>query len=245
MATLSKIFVVLIIFMMPSFSAFASDNLDKQKEAMDVIVRFADSICGYYQDQGSSKTLDVSGEINAGLKGLLKNLADIGITGTAAYKDNSFQGVLQKDLAELLKDQIKCKSKVAELFIPLVPMGNSTSGVPSEPSVADPAQKLTLTGRWNSVFGPVEFTQQGQSLTGTLYYAVPPLKEMGATANIKGKLAEKTLTFVWWVFADTPENPTGRGVLTLSDDGNLLDGHITDKNNPGGFAPWQLVRDKI
>jgi hypothetical protein len=245
MLKVCKLFLVLLLLLMLSkHSAFAIDHFEQQKEALEAIADFANKICGEYNSQGASTSIDLSGEINAQVKGLLKKLADLGISGTAAYNDKSYQGVLQKDLLELLKNQMTCKRDVAMQFKALVPMEPKKSPTQSSPSVTDPGQKSTLTGQWNSFFGPVTFTQHGQSFTGTLYYSAEQLKKIGATANIKGKRAENTLTFIWWVFGDTPENPTGKGVLTLSDDGNKLDGYFTDKNHPGNFAPWQLVRDQ-
>jgi hypothetical protein len=241
----NKVYLLIILFVVSPYNVFASDYLEKQKEALEIIADFANKICGEYKDEGSSESIDISGEINAEIQGLLKKLAGLGISGTAAYNDKSYQGVLQKDLAELLKNQITCKENVALQFKALVPMGTEKPVTQTSPSVTDLGQKYSLTGRWNSIFGPVSFTQHGQSFTGTLYYSAEHLKKIGATANIKGKRAENTLTFIWWVFGDTPENPTGKGVLTLSDDGNKLDGYFTDKNHPGNFAPWQIVREQM
>ncbi len=42
---LSKGLILAIVFMAPSFGALASGTLDKQEEALNVIVNFADRIC--------------------------------------------------------------------------------------------------------------------------------------------------------------------------------------------------------
>lgn len=225
-----------VLFYLSSPISSASDIFNKQKEALDMIAGFANDICGGHEDHGEKTSLQVSGELNAEIKGLLKKLAGLGISGTAAFENESYQGVLQKDLASLLKDKIECRKMVIMEFKTLVPMGNTTS--------AD-LKKHALTGKWNSFFGPVSFSQEGNEINGTLYYSTPELKKIGATANIRGQLADRTLTFVWWVFGDTPDNPTGKGVLTLSKDGNLLNGHFTDKNHPGDSALWQLTREEI
>jgi len=239
--------ILLIAFLLTEspYVVFADDNFQKQAEALNIIAEFANRICGEYKDIGSSESVDISGEITTEINGLLKKLAALGISGTAAYYDKAYQGVLQEDLIDLLKNQMHCKENIALQFKPLVPMqpkesdGNSNSHVPVH------KEEHNLTGRWNSVFGPVSFTQTGQEITGTLYYSAEQLRKIGATANFKGKRVDNTIAFVWYVFADTPENPTGKGVLTLSNDGNKLDGYFTDKNAPGDFASFQLVRDQF
>ena len=227
---------LLILFFLTSPISFASDILNKQKEALDIIAGFANDICGGLEDHGEKTSVQVSGELNAEIKGLLKKLAGLGISGTAAFENESYQGVLQKDLASLLKDKIECRKMVIMEFKTLVPTGNTASAN---------LKKHELTGKWNSFFGPVSFSQEGNEIDGTLYYSAPELKNIGATANIRGKIADRTLTFVWWVFGDTPDNPTGKGVLTLSKDGNLLTGHFTNKNHPRDSALWQLTREEI
>jgi hypothetical protein len=233
MGSTRKIIILSLLFFIPFHIAFADDNLDRQKKALDMISRFANDICGGHQDSGETTSTEFSGQISADIKGLLKKLAGLGISGTAAFENKSYQGVLQKDLAELLKDKMKCRSMVMMEFKSLVLMEDTSS---------TPSKKHTITGQWNSLFGPVTFTQVGNEVNGTLYYSAEQLKKLGATANIKGELADKTLTFVWWVFGDTPNNPTGKGVLTLSEDGNLLKGHFTDRNSPGSSSIWQLTR---
>jgi hypothetical protein len=225
-----------LLFFLTSPISFASDIFNKQKEALNMIAAFANDICGGLEDHGEKTSMQLSGELNAEIKGLLKKLAGLGISGTAAFENEAYQGVLQKDLASLLKDKIECRKMVIMEFKILVPTGNTASVV---------SNNHTLTGKWNSFFGPVSFSQEGNEINGTLYYSAPELKKIGATANIRGKLADRTLTFVWWVYGDTPDNPTGKGVLTLSKDGYLLSGHFTDKNHPGNPALWQLTREEI
>lgn len=231
-----RLFISLFLLLFPSHLVFASDNLDKQEEALNVISKFANDICGEHEDFGETSSTKLEGKVNAEIEGLLKKLAGLGISGTAAFENESYRGVLQKDLASLLKDKIKCRTMVMMEFKHLVPVGE----IPSTPSI-----KQTISGKWNSFFGPTIFSQDGKNISGTLYYSDPQLEAIGATANIRGELVANTLTFVWWVFGDTPENPTGKGVLTLSDDANMLRGHFTNKNHPGDSAIWQLTRKNI
>jgi hypothetical protein len=238
----NKTFVCfLIVFFTASFSVSADDILEKQQKALNMIEKFARNICGEESDQGSSTSIDVSGKLNVGLNKLFSQIAKLDISGSGAFNNDSYKGVLQKDLAKLLQDRIKCKQKMVEQLHELIPKTPDTSNNSTQSPSVD--AESTITGKWNSFFGHVNFTQIDQDCTGTLYYSAEPLKQMGATANIKGKIVDQTMTFVWWVFLDTPDNPTGRGVLTLSNDGNLLNGHFTDKNHPGAISQWQLVRD--
>ena len=244
---LAKISIVMALggFMLFAHASYANDYLKTQAQALELIAEFANDICGYDLREGGTKDLKVEGEIRTELNALLKKLANIGVSGTAAYQDSSYLNVLQEDLAALIKAQIKCRENVAMQFKGLVNLVPKEARWPGENPVDDTHDGLSITGNWNSLYGPVKFVQSGNTVSGTLYYTAEPLKKIGATAQLKGKIVENTLTFVWWVFADTPENPTGKGVLRLSGDARMLKGHFTDKNYPGSFAPFQLVRDTL
>ncbi len=112
MARLSKVVVIAIMFMVPTFCALASDNLDKQKEALNVIADIADRICNKVSFTGNSENLELTGTAKVELNSLLKKLVDLGIEGTAKYQKSEYENVLHKDLQALLEDNSKCKLEV-------------------------------------------------------------------------------------------------------------------------------------
>lgn len=81
-------------------------------EALSLIANFAETFCSKVQTSGKTQDVDVNASANAELVGLIKKLTDLGIRGSAKYKNSEFQGTLQQDLLPLLKDRQTCKLQV-------------------------------------------------------------------------------------------------------------------------------------
>ena len=111
MTILRKVLLFGILFIMPLSGALATD-IDKQKEALNVIGDFADRLCDEVPLSGNSQNLELTGSAKAELKSLLKKIADLGIEGAAKYQKSEYENVLQKNLAALLRDSRKCKLEV-------------------------------------------------------------------------------------------------------------------------------------
>ena len=105
------IFGILIIMELSCTLALATD-LDKKKEALDVIADFADRLCYKVPLSGKSQNVELSGTAKAELNSLLKKIADLGIEGAAKYQTSEYENVLQKDMATLLRDSSECKLEV-------------------------------------------------------------------------------------------------------------------------------------
>jgi hypothetical protein len=113
--SLSKVPVAVVFAVMFScskYNAIAGPPADKVGQAMELIQQTANSICGSVPDTGSRNSLSVQGEAKAQLPTLLKKLADIGISGTGTYSEETYGGVLQEHLADELKDLRHCKETV-------------------------------------------------------------------------------------------------------------------------------------
>lgn len=82
------------------------------REALDTIASFADRLCQTIPIDGASSGLELSGRAKADLAGLVKKIADFGIEGAAKYNNDYYQNVLQKDLAETLKQSRDCRLQV-------------------------------------------------------------------------------------------------------------------------------------
>ena len=90
-----------------------SDQKQAQQErALNMIGDFADRLCNKIPLGGSAEDLELSGKAKVEFSNLLKKIADLGIEGSAKYQKKEFEGVLQKDLAALVKDNAKCKLEV-------------------------------------------------------------------------------------------------------------------------------------
>src|SRR5262249_26278251 len=94
--------------------------------ALQAITDTADRICDTIKTEGSSSDVTAKGEITAQVSELLKKLADIGVSGTGAYTANSYVGVLQKDLPQLVEASSECKYKVFSKLVDLMTSNNSS-----------------------------------------------------------------------------------------------------------------------
>jgi hypothetical protein len=88
-----------------------------------------------------------------------------------------------------------------------------------------PPQAASIAGNWSSSFGPVVFSQSGNSVEGTLTY------NTGESATLKGAMQGSSLNYEWFIGGMR----MGDGTLTLSADGQRLAGPFTHTGQPGGF----------
>ena len=87
-------------------------NPEEVLKATPAIVDTAHQICAAVSDAGSSQSAKVSGEVEAGLKGLFRKLITLGVSAQGERDTSHYQGVLQGDLSTALKDQNECRTRV-------------------------------------------------------------------------------------------------------------------------------------
>lgn len=111
MSTFCKLSVSLVFFacsLIISTSSYAISSI----EALDEIAEFAEKICGKEMYYGSTENLELSGEARAELRSLLRKFADVGVKGKGSYELTEYEGVLQKDLKEIINNNTNCKLEV-------------------------------------------------------------------------------------------------------------------------------------
>lgn len=91
-----------------SFS-YASENLNANKQALDMIADFADNFCKEVPLKGTSHSLELSGKAKADLNNLIGKIADLGIEGAGKYQQSKYLGLLQKDLVDGYKSNTNCR----------------------------------------------------------------------------------------------------------------------------------------
>ena len=106
MKILSSILVVALVL------PVHAQGQDSNEQILNMITLTADRICTVVTDKGTSTSSEVSGNIDAQLKGLAAKLAGVGVNGTASLNNESFQGPLREDLARYVQDNNKCKLEV-------------------------------------------------------------------------------------------------------------------------------------
>jgi hypothetical protein len=110
-------------------------DLDAQGKALDIISKFANDICTKVPLEGHGTEIKLSGQAKAELNSILKRIADLGIEGSGDYKDAEYQGVLQNELAESLKNADTCRFNLfKELKDKLIPSMDQPAPQPSIPT---------------------------------------------------------------------------------------------------------------
>jgi len=91
-----------------SFAASLKDN----EKALNMIADFAGRLCKDIPLQGHGDNFELSGSAKAELNGIIKQLANLGIDGAIKYQNIDYEGVLQKDLVNALKDSTNCRLQI-------------------------------------------------------------------------------------------------------------------------------------
>ena len=122
------------------------DTFKREREALALITEFADKLCKEVPLSGGSESRELSGKAKAELKGLAKQIADLGFEGAATSKDDTYQGVLQTDLEGVLKENTDCRREVfrnlSDRFLGAKAVQPSSLPAPGEP--ADRQQDTSL-----------------------------------------------------------------------------------------------------
>lgn len=103
---------IAIVFSISLFDSVSGQESDPQGKALAEIADFADRICSKTSAEGGSSNIELSGNAKVELNKLIKNVVDVGIEGAAKYQESEWQGILQEDLADALKDERNCKLQV-------------------------------------------------------------------------------------------------------------------------------------
>lgn len=104
---------LLPLILLFSASSFAhADDLATTKQALTLISDFADNFCKTPPLEGGTKDVTLSIGAKTELNKILKKVANLGIEGAAKYQSEHYQGLLQKDLVNALKDSSNCRLEI-------------------------------------------------------------------------------------------------------------------------------------
>src|SRR5713101_951665 len=138
LAIFSAAFIVAGLLLPPHKYAKGTDTLEAQKQALNMINDFADHFCINIPLAGSGNQLELSGDAKAELNELIKKIVNLKIEGAAKYLSGEYQGVLQKDLVEALKNSVDCKRDIWKDLKKLVPQPSQPEPEPSPPQPVPP-----------------------------------------------------------------------------------------------------------
>ncbi|MCP5002645.1 MAG: hypothetical protein GY941_01645 [Planctomycetes bacterium] len=116
-------FVFMSFFLSFSFDGHSdAASLEEFSKALELIKEFAKEMCEEEIPlEGKTGSVELSGKAKAELDWLLKKLANIGIEGAGSYKETKYQGLLQEDLAKILKDSRDCKLEILNQLKSIIP----------------------------------------------------------------------------------------------------------------------------
>ncbi len=127
-ASLSAVAVWLLIFAGIANIDFQAEAAIDTEQALRMITETAQKLCVSVAQSGSSTSVKVSGDVKAEVEGLVKKLANLGITGSGQVETSSWEGLLQNELNTALKDVRVCQLKIFDtLQEKLIPRQSSAT----------------------------------------------------------------------------------------------------------------------
>jgi hypothetical protein len=87
----------------------SAQPLESQQRVVDTITNAADRICNFIKIDSTTESVKETDEVKTEVRGLIKQLADLGINVQGQPGTESYAGVLQADLAKTLKNSADCK----------------------------------------------------------------------------------------------------------------------------------------
>lgn len=125
------IFVASVTLLLARTWADDVKQLDSEQKALDMIAKFADDFCKDVPLAGEGDQIKLTGNGEAQLNILIKKLVDLKIQGAAQYQNDSYRGVLRKDLIGALKDNKECRKMIWLDLRKLIPKSTESSLTPS------------------------------------------------------------------------------------------------------------------
>lgn len=107
-----KITAVLATFSVAYGLATTIGRAETSAVVLKEIADTASQLCGYMSESGSKSTTQITGDVNAELSGLAKRLANLGVKGTGTIDSSQYEGVVQEQLADTLKDIRQCRENI-------------------------------------------------------------------------------------------------------------------------------------
>ena len=108
-------FVLTLLLSLPGIAAQA--QVLNRQEALNQITDFASRNCPSVPTEGHSESVEASGDFKADLARLVAKLANMGFSGTAKFRNESYSGVPQADISASLRDVMNCRERLASLLV--------------------------------------------------------------------------------------------------------------------------------
>ncbi|PSJ61123.1 hypothetical protein [Kumtagia ephedrae] len=97
-----------------------SSPASAQETPQQIIQSMMAAVCGDFQNTGSANSLKIEGNAEAKLSGLMKKLADLGLSGAATFNSEDYVGVLRTEVGSQLNSVRDCRLRVYGDLSPLL-----------------------------------------------------------------------------------------------------------------------------
>jgi hypothetical protein len=95
----------------------SAQPLESQQQVLNTITTAADRICNVIKIGSTAESVKGTDETKAEVRGLIKQLADLGINVQGQYSVESYTGVLQAELAKTLKNRADCRPQALDKLV--------------------------------------------------------------------------------------------------------------------------------
>ena len=96
--------------------------LELKAKALRLIGEHANNTCNRISDTGDNITVDISGNMSAELKGVIKNLVDLKSGGKGMYRKETSSGIVKEELrVTAFKDSNECRLEVLKELKSMMP----------------------------------------------------------------------------------------------------------------------------
>ena len=150
-----------------AWSCQSAEPNNLQAAATSLFVETAETLCGSVPIAGSNTVIRGEAGATTALTGLLKRLAEIGLSIGGSIEQKTYVGVTQEQLSKVLHDDSNCKYNtfriLVENFSPLSRHMGSRNTIVGAPSPTDIGDDNTIIGP-NVPNGSTIFNNGGQSI---------------------------------------------------------------------------------
>ena len=172
-------------------SDHVSASAIQYEEELKVFSKFADEVCPKFHQSGEEDIRTLEGNFSVNFPKLFSRiLATVGLGGSVEHKKKTYKGVLQKDLAEVIKHQMDCKTEVVEKLLDTLvrdpkPKNKIIQASPSAPAIASPKiDRRELLSAFNDLHATANTTPDIPTRKVALYSLLLTGKE---TSDIETK----------------------------------------------------------
>ena len=115
--SVTLLFLGLLISQLPGTFKGKAHAANLGQDESDLITRTAINICDVVKSEGSTRSVQATGQIKAEVNSLFRRLIDLGASVSGTTEAAQYQGVRQEDLAVALRSVGECRQHVFDRLV--------------------------------------------------------------------------------------------------------------------------------